>query len=142
MSLKGSIDQKSLDNDIKEHVNYIATTRCTYDELIDRYIDIRAGCTADMRQTHGLQDKRHSRSTVVIQTTCNNINRIAIQQGLLVKFSYKSPLIITTSDYYSDSLLRALLSIQSLVFVTSGCYNKYLLNLFFYQHSSHSHSQI
>ena len=43
----------------------------------------------------------HSRSIVVAQTTYNNINRIAIQQGLLIEFS---------CNPHIDSLLRALLA--------------------------------
>ena len=42
----------------------------------------------------------HSRSVVVAQTTYNSINRVAIQQGLLVEFS---------CDSHIDSLLKALL---------------------------------
>ena len=123
-SLEGSMGQKSLYDDIKKYVNYIAIIRCTHNELIDRHMDVRAGCTANMRQTHSSQGRRCSRSTVIAQTTCNSINRIAIQQRFLVEFSCKFPLVITTGGYHSDSLLRALLSVWSLVFVISSYYNK------------------
>jgi len=54
---------------------------------------------------YGLDGRIHSRSIVVAQTTCNSINRVAIQWGLLVEFS---------CDLHLISLLRTLLACVSI----------------------------
>jgi len=64
--------------------------------------------------THGLYGRMHSKSVVVAWTTCNSINRVAIYQELLVEFS---------CDLHNNILLRDLLLVLLLVFVTSGCHN-------------------
>jgi len=63
---------------------------------------------------YGLEGRMHSRSIVIAQTTCNSINRVAIQWGLLVEFSCDPHLI----SYWEICCL-----VWLLVFVTSGCHN-------------------
>ena len=72
------------------------------------HIDVRVGCTVlyshcgvDMRQTYGLQSRRHSRTLLQHGPQYKSIYRVAMQQKLLVKFS--------CNPHYQIALLRALL---------------------------------